>query len=71
MTTMGGDSPVTTLVAPVELLQSSGLTPTDVLALTALRERVQRGQVAEEATPDERLSFVRWLAVRAEDYALS
>ena len=62
MATIGGESTVATLAAPVELLQAGGLTPTDVLALTALRERVQRGRVAEEATPDERLTFARWLA---------
>jgi hypothetical protein len=62
VTMVGAGVAVATLPAPVELLQASGLTPTDVLALTALRERVQRGRVAEEATPEERLFFVRWLA---------
>ena len=49
ITMLTGESTVATLAAPVELLQASGLTPTDVLALTALRERVQRGRVAEDA----------------------
>jgi hypothetical protein len=63
---VGAGVAVATLPAPVELLQASGLTPTDVLALTVLRERVQRGRVAEEATFEERLSFVRWLAERGK-----
>lgn len=66
VTAVGAGAAVATLPAPVELLQASGLTPTDVLALTVLRERVQRGRVAEEATPEERLSFVRWLAERGK-----
>jgi hypothetical protein len=66
MTVAGAGTAVATLPAPVELLQASGLTPTDVLALTGLRERVQRGRVAEEATLDERLSFARWLAERGK-----
>jgi hypothetical protein len=38
------------------------LSPTDLIALAALRSRVQNGQVSEGATTAERLAFARWLA---------
>ena len=38
------------------------LSPTDLIALTALRARIQNGQVAEGATAAQRLAFARWLA---------
>jgi hypothetical protein len=37
------------------------LMPTDLVALTALRDRIQGGEVAEGATSLQRLSFARWL----------
>jgi hypothetical protein len=38
------------------------LSPTDLIALAALRTRVQNGQVAEGPTASQRLAFARWLA---------
>ena len=40
----------------------SGLSAMDVVALTALRRRIQSGEVAEGPTGPERLAFARWLA---------
>ena len=42
-------------------LQGVGLSPTDLIALTALRRRVESGLVAEGATATQRLTFARWL----------
>ena len=54
---VGGDAAQT---GPTE--SSLGiLTPTDLVALTALRNRIQGGEVAEGATSLQRLSFARWL----------
>jgi hypothetical protein len=41
---------------------SASLSPTDLIALTALRARIQDGQVSERATAAQRLAFARWLA---------
>jgi hypothetical protein len=41
-----------------------GLSPTDLVALEALRRRVESGRVSEEATPHQRLAFVQWLTER-------
>lgn len=40
----------------------SGLSAMDVVALRALRRRIQSGEVAETPTSAERLTFARWLA---------
>ena len=42
-------------------LFDSGLSATDVVALGALRQRIERGDVAEGPTSTERLAFARWL----------
>jgi hypothetical protein len=55
---VGGDA---AQIGPTTSLQSVGLTPTDLVALTALRNRIQHGEVAEGATNIQRLSFARWL----------
>jgi hypothetical protein len=66
LTAVASGPALATAPAPLELLGANGLTPTDVLALTRLRERVQGGRVSEEATPDERLAFARWLVERGK-----
>ena len=43
-------------------LVGRGLSATDVVALAALRRRIQTGQVAEGPTASARLAFARWLA---------
>ena len=43
-------------------LRGSGLSPVDVAALTALRQRIQEGAVSEGPTVAQRLAFTRWLA---------
>jgi hypothetical protein len=37
------------------------LSPTDLIALTALRRRIEAGEVSEGSTAPERLVFARWL----------
>lgn len=37
------------------------LTPTDLIALAALRRRIERGDVAEGPTTPQRAAFARWL----------
>ena len=43
------------------LLHGAAMSPTDVIALTALRRRIQAGEVADGPTGAERLAFARWL----------
>ena len=43
------------------LVHGATLSPTDLIALTALRRRVQAGEVADDLTANERLAFARWL----------
>jgi hypothetical protein len=47
--------------ATADLPSGVGLSPTDVIALRALRERVQSGEVAEGPTSADRFAFARWL----------
>jgi hypothetical protein len=42
-------------------LHGAGFSPTDVIALRALRQRVLAGDVADGPTQGERLAFARWL----------
>ena len=42
-------------------LQGSYLSPTDVIALTALRGRIRSGRVVEDPIDARRLEFARWL----------
>ena len=43
---------------------SRWLSPTDLIALTALRRRVKAGQVTEAPPAHERLAFARWLVAQ-------
>ena len=45
----------------VALVPSATLSPTDLIALAALRRRVRAGEVADGPTGTERLAFTRWL----------
>ena len=45
-------------------LVGAGFSPTDVVALRALRQHVLDGDVSEGSTRDERLAFARWLIER-------
>lgn len=47
--------------ATADLAGGVGLSPTDVIALRALRERVHSGEIAEGPTSADRLAFARWL----------
>ena len=67
---MDGDPPAPVAVAAgattaplggVALVPSATLSPTDLIALAALRRRVRAGEVADGPTGTERLAFTRWL----------
>ena len=45
----------------VDQLKNGSFTPTDIIALQALRARVATGEVADGPTSQERLAFARWL----------
>lgn len=47
--------------ATADPLIGAGLTPVDLIALGALRERVRSGEVAEGPTCADPLAFPRWL----------
>jgi len=46
-----------------DLPSGVGLSPADLIALRAPRERVRSGEVAEGPTGADRLAFARWLVV--------
>jgi len=46
---------------PVEAARGGLLSPTDVIALTALRRRIQDGRVTEDPLDARHLAFARWL----------
>ena len=57
-------SPVAVAAGPLRgtaLVHGATLSPTDLIALTVLRQRVRAGEVAEDSTANERLAFARWL----------
>ena len=65
-----GDEPATVAVAAgpgaaplhgIALVHGTTLSPTDLIALTALRRRVRAGELADDATANERLAFAKWL----------
>ena len=47
--------------AALDELKNGSFTPTDIIALQALRARVAAGEVADGPTGQERLAFARWL----------